>query len=95
MTPKEWAKQKRRELIKEMGGVCTHVETRRTIGGTREVHCDRQHRLEFHHTGERTWTAAKKSRWMRVVLYRKDWQAKILVLLCKKHHNLTKKGNPR
>lgn len=67
-----WAHNKRDELISMLGGCCAH--------------CRSTDRLEFHHTGPRTWVARKKSRWMRAILYRRDIEAGIIRLLCRDCH---------
>lgn len=64
--------RKRDQLREDMGGVC--------------VCCGAKKRLEFHHTHERTWVARKVSRWHRMTLYRRDWEAGHLELRCKKCH---------
>ena len=72
--PALWAQRKRAELIDLLGGKCSL--------------CGEQHSLEFHHKpGTRTWVARKKSRWMRMVLYRRDIEAGLITLLCRDCHS--------
>jgi hypothetical protein len=71
-TPARWAHRRRKQLIRLLGGCCTK--------------CGSSRKLEFHHTGARTWVARKKSRWMRMVLYWRDYQAGIIELLCRRCH---------
>jgi hypothetical protein len=67
-----WAHRRRRALIQALGGCC-------------EL-CGSSHKLQFHHTGPRTWVARRKSRWMRIILYWRDYQAGIIQLLCSQCH---------
>jgi len=55
-------------LIRLMGGKCEE--------------CGTDTDLEFHHTQVRTWIARKKSRWQRLALYRREYAAGVLRLLC-------------
>jgi hypothetical protein len=63
-------KERRLELIDEMGGVC--------------VECDERDPdlLEFHHKHERTWTCRDKNRWTRLAIYKREWAAGKIELLC-------------
>jgi hypothetical protein len=67
-----WAHRRRRQLVQLLGGCCRR--------------CGSSRKLEFHHTGPRTWVARKKSRWMRIILYFRDHQAGIIQLVCRKCH---------
>lgn len=57
-------------LLLELGGVCE------------DCGCDDLARLQFHHKGERTWVARKKSRWVRLALYRREAAAGLVIVLC-------------
>lgn len=79
---RELARRRRLELIQDMGGICTWPK------GCSQ---DNPRRLEFHHTKPRDWEANRVNRWYRVTLYRRDWLSGKTCLLCKKHHNVTKR----
>ena len=74
-----WAKRKRKELTMKLGGAC--------------VKCGRKRRLHFDHidSSTRTWNTRSKSRWMRMVLYFRDFERGFLQLLCESHNQ--SKGN--
>lgn len=76
-----WAANKRLELIEIMGGKCQHPNCETPDA-----------KLEFHHRNRcRTWIARRKNRVMRMILYRREHKAGMLLLLCrvcnKKHKN--------
>jgi len=64
-----YARRLRDELIAEMGAAC--------------VKCGSWDQLEFNHTAARRWIANRVNRWQRMILYRRDWLAGELELLCK------------
>lgn len=70
-----WAKRERERLIQELGGACAYCGARR--------------RLEIDHIKGTTWVLAKKSRWMRVVIYRREAMNGLLQVLCR-HCNARK-----
>lgn len=55
-------------LIKQMGGKCTV--------------CGATEKLQFHHLYTRTWIASKKNRWTRLAIYRREYNNRVLNLLC-------------
>ena len=65
----EWARRERERLVKLMGGRC--------------VRCGTDQDLQFdHRDGLRTWICRDLSRWMRMVLYRREHAEGKLQLLC-------------
>jgi hypothetical protein len=79
----EWAvakaKRQRAELIAILGGRCKD--------------CGTTKRLEFHHKYVRQWVAAKVSRWKRIALYWREYEAGEIELRCR-HCNATL-GKPK
>ena len=75
--------RRRLALIALMGGRC------RICGA------DEPMRMEFHHTGTRTWTARKLDRCSRLRRYRRDFEKGVLVLLCAACHGRTKNVSQR
>jgi hypothetical protein len=74
-----WARKKREELIELLGGKCHK--------------CGSKNKLEFHHKYVREWVAAKKSRWQRMVLYRREYDAGEIELSCR--HCNARDGKPK
>lgn len=70
-----WAKRERARLIKRLGGACAY--------------CGARSRLEIDHIYGTTWRLAKKSRWMRVIIYRREAREGLLQVLCR-HCNARK-----
>jgi 5-methylcytosine-specific restriction endonuclease McrA len=69
-------KQRRRKLIKELGGRC--------------VNCSAKRNLEFDHikAEDRTWSARKHSRWSRMVKYEREHRQGLIQLLCENCNKL-------
>ena len=63
-----WAARKREELMEQLGGACAG--------------CGTKTKLEFDHPKGRKWVASKKSRWMRMVLYRREAKQGLIRILC-------------
>lgn len=70
-----WARRERARLIQELGGRCAS--------------CGARERLEIDHIHGTTWRLASKSRWMRVILYRREARQGLLQVLCR-HCNARK-----
>lgn len=70
-------KRGRRKLILEMGRKCQGV-----LANSKPCKETRYCKLEFHHLEERTWNTRKKNRWIRIALYRREWKAGKVTLLC-------------
>lgn len=65
---REAAKKKRAQLVFLLGGECKK--------------CGSRQDLEFHHVRGRTWRAREKSRYKRMVLYFRDYDRGLIILLC-------------
>lgn len=63
-----WAKAKRKELFRVMGGRCAECKTRKD--------------LQFDHPNGRDYDPARLSRWSRMTRYIRDWKAGNLRPLC-------------
>lgn len=72
-------RQRRRLLVKEMGGECTY--------------CGKKRKLEFHHTAPRRWRNCGTNRLRRLALCREEWLAGECVLAC--HKCNCGQGSPR
>lgn len=67
---RNWAHFGRLKLVKDLGGEC--------------VFCGKKKTLELDHINGRTWNARDKSRWMRLVIHRREARAGLLQVLCRK-----------
>lgn len=75
ITARERAYRERRQLIELMGGSCTACGDDEDASGFS---------MEFDHPNGRDWTPRRKNRWVRMALYRRDWLAGNLRLLCRR-----------
>ena len=85
---RRWYYLGRLDLIRQLGGKCVDCGTKGT----------EKNKLELDHIHGRDWEPRKKSRWMRLVIYRREAKEGLLAVRCarcNKKKGFSGRGKPR